>query len=50
MRRISAAIVSATLVFAGISMLPNNQVLAISLLSLGVIPLLYAIGFGRLDK
>jgi predicted unusual protein kinase regulating ubiquinone biosynthesis (AarF/ABC1/UbiB family) len=50
MRRISAAIVFATLVFAGISMLPNNQVLAISLLSLGVIPLLYAIGFGRLDK
>ena len=49
-RRTSGAIVFAALVFAGVSLAPSSETLGYSLLGVSALPLLYALGFGRINK
>lgn len=49
-RRTSAAVVFAALVFAGFSLLPSNETIGYTLLGISALPMLYALGFGRINK
>lgn len=49
-RRASAAVVFATLIVAGVLLLDSQQSVAFSLFGVSILPLLYALGFGRLTK
>lgn len=49
-RRTTSAVVFATLVFAGVSLLQTNQTLGTSLLGISALPMLYALGFGRISR
>jgi predicted unusual protein kinase regulating ubiquinone biosynthesis (AarF/ABC1/UbiB family) len=50
LRRASASVVFAAMVVAGVVVLPSNSTLGYALLGVSVLPMLYALGFGRFSK
>ncbi len=49
-RRASSSVVFAAMVVAGVIVLPSNNTLGYALLGVSVLPMLYALGFGRFNK
>jgi predicted unusual protein kinase regulating ubiquinone biosynthesis (AarF/ABC1/UbiB family) len=49
-RRASSSVVFAAMVVAGVIVLPSNNTLGYVLLGVSVLPMLYALGFGRFNK
>jgi predicted unusual protein kinase regulating ubiquinone biosynthesis (AarF/ABC1/UbiB family) len=50
LRRASSSVVFATMVIAGVLVLPSNSTFGYALLGVAVLPMLYALGFGRFSK
>jgi predicted unusual protein kinase regulating ubiquinone biosynthesis (AarF/ABC1/UbiB family) len=50
LRRASASVVFAAMVVAGVLVLPTNNTLGYALLGVSVLPMLYALGFGRFSN
>jgi predicted unusual protein kinase regulating ubiquinone biosynthesis (AarF/ABC1/UbiB family) len=49
-RRASSSVVFAAMVVAGVIVLPSNNTLGYALIGISVLPMLYALGFGRFSK
>jgi predicted unusual protein kinase regulating ubiquinone biosynthesis (AarF/ABC1/UbiB family) len=49
-RRASSSVVFAAMVVAGVIVLPSNNTLGYALLGVSILPMLYALGFGRFSK